>query len=115
MMATDIECDGCGEVFEDEDELELHPCPANPANKESLTVSVTYGCGHSVRVMTGKLLSASCPACAVGIPEGQTRCEDFPCCGHTDGDGCIPRPEHTSEYWLTLYAGMDVEDWPDMY
>ena len=28
------------------------------------------------------------------------RCEDYPCCGHTDGDGCQTLPEHTSAYWL---------------
>lgn len=27
------------------------------------------------------------------------RCEDFPCCGHTDGDGCRPLPSHTSEFY----------------
>lgn len=28
------------------------------------------------------------------------RCEDHPCCGHTDGDGCQTLPEHTSAYYL---------------
>jgi hypothetical protein len=28
------------------------------------------------------------------------RCEDYPCCGHTDGDGCQTLPEHTSEFYL---------------
>lgn len=27
------------------------------------------------------------------------RCEDYPCCGHTDGDGCRPLPSHTSEFY----------------
>lgn len=27
------------------------------------------------------------------------RCEDYPCCGHTDGDGCQTRPEHTSDFY----------------
>jgi len=30
---------------------------------------------------------------------GTGRCEDYPCCGHTDGDGCQTRPEHTSDYY----------------
>lgn len=30
------------------------------------------------------------------------RCEDYPCCGHTDGDGCQTRPEHTSAYWTQV-------------
>ena len=29
------------------------------------------------------------------------RCEDYPCCGHTDGDGCYALESHTSEYWLS--------------
>lgn len=33
------------------------------------------------------------------IAEFGGRCEDYPCCGHTDGGGCQPLPEHTSEYW----------------
>ncbi len=35
------------------------------------------------------------------------RCEDFPCCGHVDGDGCSPRQEHTSDYWLEVLAMAD--------
>lgn len=27
------------------------------------------------------------------------RCEDYPCCGHTDGDGCAPLESHTADYW----------------
>lgn len=27
------------------------------------------------------------------------RCEDFPCCGHTDGDGCITLESHTADFW----------------
>lgn len=27
------------------------------------------------------------------------RCEDYPCCGHTDGDGCRPLPSHTSDFY----------------
>ena len=32
------------------------------------------------------------------------RCEDFPACGHTDGDTCHATAEGTSEYWSDLYA-----------
>lgn len=31
---------------------------------------------------------------------GTGRCEDYPCCGHTDGLGCQTTPEMTSAYWL---------------
>lgn len=36
------------------------------------------------------------------IQENGGRCEDYPCCGHTDGGGCQTLPEHTSEYWMEL-------------
>jgi len=28
------------------------------------------------------------------------RCEDYPCCGHTDGDGCQTLASHTSAYYF---------------
>lgn len=31
---------------------------------------------------------------------GTGRCEDYPCCGHTDGLGCQTTPEMTSAYWI---------------
>jgi hypothetical protein len=47
------------------------------------------------------------------------RCEDYPACGHTDGDGCIMLESHTSEYWTDwitsrIDAGYDMDD-PDFY
>lgn len=33
------------------------------------------------------------------VAESGGRCEDYPCCGHTDGDGCAALESHTSEYW----------------
>lgn len=33
------------------------------------------------------------------IREQGGRCEDYPCCGHTDGDGCATLESHTSAYW----------------
>lgn len=35
--------------------------------------------------------------CYIALNGG--RCEDYPCCGHTDGDGCQTRPEHTSDFY----------------
>lgn len=74
-----------------------------------ITLPVSFPCGHTVSLMTGDRLPETCPACAIGIPEGRSRCEDYPCCGHTDGGGCIPRPEHTSAYWSRLYDEMGEE------
>lgn len=45
----------------------------------------------------GNLAAVKVHSCYVQEQGG--RCEDYPCCGHTDGDGCQTRPEHTSEYW----------------
>lgn len=46
------------------------------------------------------------------IQKNGGRCEDYPCCGHTDGDGCQTRLEHTGEYWSNLMheIGMDRYD-----
>lgn len=32
------------------------------------------------------------------------RCEDFPACGHSDGDTCHATAEGTSEYWSDIYS-----------
>lgn len=34
------------------------------------------------------------------IDETGGRCEDYPACGHTDGDGCKALESHTSNYWV---------------
>jgi hypothetical protein len=33
------------------------------------------------------------------VDEFGGRCEDYPCCGHTDGDGCKALESHTKEYY----------------
>jgi hypothetical protein len=38
------------------------------------------------------------------IQEFGGRCEDYPACGHTDGDGCQTLPEHTGDYWRGVLA-----------
>lgn len=42
------------------------------------------------------------------VNENGGRCEDYPCCGHTDGDGCRTLESHTSEYWTERL--MDLRD-----
>lgn len=32
------------------------------------------------------------------------RCEDYPACGHSDGDTCHATAEGTSEYWSDIYS-----------
>ncbi len=50
-------------------------------------------CGYS-----GTIANVELHDCA--IQQNGGRCEDYPACGHTDGDGCQTLPEHTSGYWL---------------
>ena len=67
-------------------------------------------CGYN-----GTAHALSLHSCEIGTG----RCEDYPCCGHTDGDGCQTLPEHTSEYWMNLrqqnpemYDYYDEVGWP---
>ena len=47
---------------------------------------------------SGTIAAVQVHSCDVALNGG--RCEDFPCCGHLDGDGCQTRPEHTSDFYL---------------
>jgi len=59
-----------------------------------MTMTVTCNdCGYS-----GTVEKVALHSCDVQNNGG--RCEDYPCCGHTDGDGCQTLPEHTSAYWM---------------
>jgi hypothetical protein len=52
----------------------------------------THSCGY-----TGTLAALELHDCT--IQEQGGRCEDYPCCGHTDGDGCQTLPSHTAEFY----------------
>lgn len=72
----------------------------------SMTVTCN-DCGYSGSIDSVKLHSCQ-------IQEFGGRCEDYPCCGHTDGDGCQTLPEHTSEYWSDLlYRFPDMDLFPE--
>lgn len=60
-------------------------------NRYTMTATASC-CGFS-----GTLAAIELHSCA--IEEFGGRCEDYPCCGHTDGDGCQTLPSHTSAYW----------------
>jgi hypothetical protein len=62
------------------------------ATRYTMIVTATC-CGY-----TGSIAAVELHDCA--IQQGGGRCEDYPACGHTDGDGCQTLPEHTSAYWL---------------
>jgi hypothetical protein len=64
-------------------------------------------CGFS-----GSLREIECHSCYVQQQGG--RCEDYPCCGHVDGDGCQTRPEHTSAYWYEAMTTMDPYEYNRM-
>ena len=38
-----------------------------------------------------------------------SRCEDYPCCGHTDGLGCDYTPDYN---YIYKHAGCDHEAFP---
>lgn len=59
-------------------------------------------CGYSADVDVVKLHSCQ-------IQEQGGRCEDYPACAHTDGDGCQTRLEHTMDYWTDMFTR-----YPDM-
>ena len=70
----------------------------------SMTVTCD-DCGFS-----GPIKSVELHSCQIHEQGG--RCEDYPCCGHTDGDGCQTLQSHTSEYWSNMMQelGMDRYD-----
>ena len=57
---------------------------------------------------TGTIEAVRLHSCDIANNGG--RCEDFPACGHTDGDGCQTLESHTSDYWLNL-----MRQDPDLY
>ena len=69
--------------------------------EEQMTVTCN-DCGYSGSIEAVKLHSCQ-------IQEQGGRCEDYPACGHTDGDGCQTLREHTSEYWSEM-----LQRFPDM-
>lgn len=80
----------------------------------NLTVTADC-CGYR-----GSIAAVELHDCA--IVESGGRCEDYPCCGHTDGDGCQTLPQHTSAYYLDnphlLHEPgspewFDAQDWDD--
>ena len=73
-------------------------------------------CGHSYEWLRSSRLPDSCPDCVTNVQDSGY-CEDYPCCGHTDG--CGYNPKHTSDYWSEymnerLAQGYDYDD-PDFY
>lgn len=60
----------------------------------STTITATANCcGFS-----GTLRAIELHDCQ--IHENGGRCEDYPCCGHTDGLGCQTTPAMTGDYYL---------------
>lgn len=62
-------------------------------------------CGYA-----GTLRALTLHSCDIQARGG--RCEDFPCCGHTDGDGCQTLPSHTMDFYLANphLLGDDMDD-----
>lgn len=69
------------------------------------TMTATHECGF-----TGTLAQLELHDCA--IQDNGGRCEDYPACGHTDGDGCQTLAQHTSAFWLDN-PHLLGDDWDD--
>jgi hypothetical protein len=70
------------------------------------TITVTADCcGYR-----GSIAAVELHDCTIAEQGGM--CEDYPACGHTDGDGCQTLPEHTAAYWLDHphLLGDDLDD-----
>lgn len=113
MMAEITKCFECGDPCEADTMCECQE-DATPAQSSRYGFTVSCGeCGYSGSVELVQLHSCD-------IAKNGGRCEDYPCCGHTDGDGCQTLREHTSEYWMELmqrdpdwYDYMDQQGWPE--
>jgi len=62
---------------------------------------------------TGSIAAVELHSC--DIQESGGRCEDYPCCGHTDGDGCQTLPSHTGDYYRDHPWLMYDPDSPEYY
>lgn len=62
---------------------------------------------------SGSPLAVKVHSCYVQEQGG--RCEDYPCCGHTDGDGCQTLPSHTKEFYLENAQFMHEPGSPEWY
>lgn len=47
------------------------------------------------------------------LNENGGRCEDYPCCGHTDGDGCYTLESHTKDYWTDRLRDLADQGYDD--
>lgn len=41
------------------------------------------------------------------------RCEDYPCCGHTNGDPCDPREGASIDYYYAKFSDPDYDPYYD--
>ena len=103
QIDDDVYCDYSGDLVWACEEAEREAEAERDSKPGEMTVSCNQ-CGYSGSIERVKVHSCY-------VQEQGGRCEDFPCCGHTDGDGCQTLPEHTSEYWIEFYANNpDYED-----
>lgn len=98
-----VYCNYSGDTVEECEEAERE-AQAEFGPKPGEMIVTCNECGYSGSIERVKLHSCQ-------IQQQGGRCEDYPCCGHTDGDGCQTLPEHTADYWLKLMSeGSDRYD-----
>lgn len=84
-------------------------CPPKRAPEKEKTFTCN-DCGTS-----GSLLWMGSHPCGHNsyVNENGGRCEDYPCCGHTDGDGCASLETHTSDYWRRQMDSLSSRGYDD--
>lgn len=93
-MAEITKCFECGDDMEADTMCECQEYAVPETRKHSFDVTCQE-CGYS-----GSMERVALHSCDIAKQGG--KCEDFPACGHTDGDGCQTLPEHTAEYWMNI-------------
>lgn len=106
IMPEMRECFECGEPVESGTMCECQEYAVPETRKHSFDVECKE-CGYS-----GSMERVALHSCQIQQQGG--RCEDYPCCGHTDGDGCQQLPEHTSEYWMELQRSLGQDRYDEL-
>lgn len=98
-------CTECDSVLDGEVMCDCQEYVRPKAQSKSLFSVTCDDCGYS-----GSIERVQLHSCAIQRSGG--RCEDYPCCGHTDGDGCQTLPSHTAAFWSDMMRR--DPDWYDM-
>lgn len=82
-------CKHCGE----------YNCDCEAREETVLTKTRTFTCNDCGVSGSTRWMDRHDCARNQELNETGGRCEDYPACGHTDGDGCYALESHTSDFW----------------